>query len=82
MQPEDLHLLYIRSDDGANLIPLDAVATWEASLGPQAVNHLNQFTSVTISFNLIPARRFKSATAMAKKLPQQFSESVCASAAD
>src|SRR6266542_2654304 len=27
---------------------------WKPSLGPQAVNHLNQFTSVTIFFNLKP----------------------------
>ncbi|MGE5608696.1 MAG: efflux RND transporter permease subunit, partial [Bacillota bacterium] len=52
--PEDLRLLYVRSDDGKNLVPLSAVATWEPTLGPQAVNHLNQFTSVTLNFNLIP----------------------------
>jgi len=53
-RPEDLGLLYVRSDDGQNLIPLSAVASWEQVLGPQAVNHLNQFTSVTINFNLVP----------------------------
>ncbi|HEX2973389.1 MAG TPA: efflux RND transporter permease subunit [Tepidisphaeraceae bacterium] len=52
--PEDLRLLYVRSDDGNNLIPLSAVATWEPMLGAQTVNHLNQFTSVTLNFNLIP----------------------------
>jgi len=52
--PEDLKLLYVRSDDGKNLVPLSAVATWEAVLGPQVVNHLNQFTSVTISYNPMP----------------------------
>ncbi len=52
--PEDLGLLYVRSDDGKNLIPLSAVATWEESVGPQSVNHLNQFTSVTISFDVMP----------------------------
>jgi len=53
-QPEDLGLLYVRSDDGRNLIPLSAVARWKQVLGPQAVNHLNQFTSVTLNFNLMP----------------------------
>ena len=53
-QPEDLGLLYVRSDDGKNLVPLSAVATWTSAVGPQAVNHLNQFTSVTLNFNLIP----------------------------
>jgi HAE1 family hydrophobic/amphiphilic exporter-1 len=52
--PEDLSLLWVRSDDGQNIVPLSAVATWESTTGPQAVNHLNQFTSVTINFDLVP----------------------------
>lgn len=52
--PEDLSLLYVRSDDGNRMVPLSAVATWEPTVGPAAVNHLNQFTSVTINFNLMP----------------------------
>lgn len=52
--PESLSLLYIKSDDGRNLVPLNALVTWKSSLGPQAVNHLNQFTSVTLFFNLKP----------------------------
>jgi hydrophobic/amphiphilic exporter-1 (mainly G- bacteria), HAE1 family len=53
-QPRDLSLLHIKSDDGKNLVPLNALVTWNTSLGPQAVNHLNQFTSVTLFFNLKP----------------------------
>jgi len=53
-KPEDLSLLQIRSDDGRNLIPLRELVTWNTSLGPQAVNHINQFTSVSIFFNLKP----------------------------
>lgn len=52
--PDDLARLYVRSDDGQNLVPLSALATWEPTVGPQAVNHLNQFTSVTINFNVMP----------------------------
>jgi hydrophobic/amphiphilic exporter-1 (mainly G- bacteria), HAE1 family len=52
--PEDLSLLHIKSDDGKNLVPLSALVTWKPSIGPQAVNHLNQFTSVTLFFNLKP----------------------------
>lgn len=52
--PDDLDLLYVRSDNGEDLVPLSAVATWEETVGLQAVNHLNQFTSVTINFNLVP----------------------------
>ncbi|HME60701.1 MAG TPA: efflux RND transporter permease subunit, partial [Candidatus Binatia bacterium] len=59
---EDLALLYIKSDDGKRLVPLDAVVTWKKSLGPQAVNHLNQFTSVTLFFNLKPGVAIGDAT--------------------
>ena len=52
--PEDLGLLHIRTDDGTRLVPLSALVTWKPTLGPQAVNHLNQFTSVTLFFNLKP----------------------------
>ena len=60
--PDDLKLLYIKSDDGQRLIPLPAVATWKEDLGSQSVNHINQFTSVTISFNLVPGRTSATAT--------------------
>jgi HAE1 family hydrophobic/amphiphilic exporter-1 len=53
-KPEDLSLLHIKSDDGQSLVPLSALVTWKSTLGPQSVNHLNQFTSVTIFFNLKP----------------------------
>ena len=44
-----------QSDDGKHLVPLSALVDLEdRSLGPQAVNHLNQFTSVTFNFNLMP----------------------------
>ena len=38
----------------SNLVPLRAVTRTSQVVGPQAVNHLNQFTSVTINFNLLP----------------------------
>lgn len=60
--PDDLSLLYIRSDDGKRLVPLDALIHWRTSLGPQAVNHLNQFTSMTIFFNLKPGVAIGDAT--------------------
>src|SRR5262245_19663595 len=44
-EPGDLSLLYIRSDDGQRMVPLSAVVSWKPTVGPQAVNHLNQFTS-------------------------------------
>jgi hydrophobic/amphiphilic exporter-1 (mainly G- bacteria), HAE1 family len=53
-RPEDLGLLYIRSDDGRNMVPLRELVAWNTTLGPQSVNHLNQFTSMSIFFNLKP----------------------------
>jgi HAE1 family hydrophobic/amphiphilic exporter-1 len=52
--PEDLGKLYIKSDDGQRMVPLNAVTSWHPIIGPQAVNHINQFTSVTMFFNLKP----------------------------
>jgi len=39
---------------GSNLVPMRAVTSVKEIVGPQAVNHFNQFTSVTINFNLLP----------------------------
>jgi len=61
-KPDDLSLLYIKSDDGKNLVPLSTLVTWKPTLGPQSVNHLNQFTSVTIFFNLKPGVAIGDAT--------------------
>jgi len=60
--PEDLSLLYIKSDDGQRLIPLKELVTWRSTLGPQTVNHLNQFTSMTLFFNLKPGVALGNAT--------------------
>src|SRR6266699_2542639 len=38
----------------ASLVPLRVVTSTKEVIGPQAVNHLNQFTSVTFNFNLLP----------------------------
>jgi HAE1 family hydrophobic/amphiphilic exporter-1 len=59
---EDLSLLYIRSDDGQRLVPLNELVTSKSTLGPQVVNHLNQFTSMTLFFNLKPGVALGDAT--------------------
>ena len=61
-KPEDISLLYIKSDDGRNLVPLNELVTWRTVLGPQTVNHFNQFTSMTLSFNLNPGVALGDAT--------------------
>ncbi len=70
----DLEKIYVRSGNG-RLVPLTAVASWTPTLGPQSVNHINQFPAVTIFFNLAPgavigdAAKFVEKTAAAS-LPQ------------
>ncbi len=68
---EDLSLLYIKSDDGRNLVPLKSLVRWRTSVGPQAVNHLNQFTSVTFFFNLKPGVAVGDATAFVERAAQE-----------
>jgi hydrophobic/amphiphilic exporter-1 (mainly G- bacteria), HAE1 family len=60
--PEDLSLLYIKTDDGQRMVPLKELVTWKSTLGPQTVNHLNQFTSMTLFFNLKPGVALGDAT--------------------
>jgi HAE1 family hydrophobic/amphiphilic exporter-1 len=61
-KPEDLSLLYIKSDDGKRLVPLSELVRWKQTLGPQVVNHLNQFTSMSLFFNLKPGVALGDAT--------------------
>src|SRR5205823_5389935 len=75
--PGDLNNLYVRSNNGgtangggittttgtaADLVPLRAVTSTSQVVGPQAVNHFDQFTSVTINFNLLPGEAIGDAT--------------------
>ncbi len=51
--PVNLNDVYIRAAQG-KIIPLSAIAHYEPSTAPLAVNHQGQYPSVTISFNLAP----------------------------
>ena len=53
-QPEDLSQLYVKADNNVTLVPLRAVTNSGQKVGLQSVNHYNQFTSVTINYNLKP----------------------------
>lgn len=46
--------LWMRSSISKDLVPMGAVAEWEEGIGPSSVNHIDQFPSVTINFNLAP----------------------------
>ncbi|MEG1689658.1 MAG: MdtB/MuxB family multidrug efflux RND transporter permease subunit [Hafnia sp.] len=43
--------LYLTSSDGKN-VPLNTIATIEERLGPLSINHVDQFPSTTVSFNV------------------------------
>ena len=73
--PEDLSKLYIKSDDGQRMIPLSAVTSWHPVIGPQAVNHINQFTSVTMFFNLKPGYAIGQATQFVETSAKQILQS-------
>ena len=45
-----------------SLVPLRAVTSVKEVVGPQGVNHFDQFTSVTINFNLLPGVAIGDAT--------------------
>ena len=67
----------VTTGTSSNLVPLRAVTRTKQTVGPQAVNHFDQFTSVTINFNLLPgvaigdAKTFidKAASEVRGKLP-------------
>jgi HAE1 family hydrophobic/amphiphilic exporter-1 len=62
-----LQKLYIRSTSGS-LIPLSTVARTRSSVGPLLINHLGQFPSVTLSFNLKPNVALSAGVDQVKKL--------------
>jgi HAE1 family hydrophobic/amphiphilic exporter-1 len=50
--PSTLQMLYIRSPQSGDTIPLAALTRIESGVGPLTVNHSGQLPSVSISFNL------------------------------
>lgn len=66
-KPQDLEKIYVRSSDGRTLVPISSVARWSEVLGPQSVNHINQFPSVTIFFSLVPGTVIGDATKFVEK---------------
>jgi len=53
--PEGLNAIYLRSTNGGPVVPLSAIAHYQPTTAPIAVNHQGQFPSVTLSFNLAPS---------------------------
>ncbi len=51
LDPSVMSRLYVNSSSG-QLMPLAGLARIEQNVGPQAVSHVGQFSSVTVSFNV------------------------------
>jgi HAE1 family hydrophobic/amphiphilic exporter-1 len=66
----DLGLLQVRSKAG-QLVPLDAIAGFDRSAGPSAVNHQGQLQAITLSFNLAPGVPLGTAAKRIKQLQQR-----------
>ena len=60
--PTSLQDVYIRTAKG-KVVPLSAIASYEANTAPLSVNHQGQYPSVTISFNLAPGVALSDASA-------------------
>jgi HAE1 family hydrophobic/amphiphilic exporter-1 len=71
--PSLLHRLYIRTGTGL-LVPLDTVAHLRTDVGPLLINHLGQFPSVTLSFNLKPGVALNQAVDAVKKESRTFTD--------
>ncbi len=65
--PAALSMLYVQAT-GNKLVPLSAVATTRAGVGPQSINHISQLPSVTLSFNLKPGVALGDAAARVQDL--------------
>ncbi|MFO1381504.1 MAG: efflux RND transporter permease subunit [Chitinivorax sp.] len=66
----DLGLLRVRAGNGT-LVPLDAIARFDRSVGPSAVNHQGQLQAITLSFNLAPGVPLGSAATHIEQLQRQ-----------
>jgi multidrug efflux pump len=64
--PTALDKLYISGTTGIQ-VPLSAIAHFETSNTPTAINHQGQFPAVTFSFNLDPGTSLEQATAIIEK---------------
>ncbi|HKZ11201.1 MAG TPA: efflux RND transporter permease subunit [Rhodanobacteraceae bacterium] len=64
--PAALNTLRVRSTSG-QMIPISAIAHQEAGVAPAQIMHLNQMTSMSLSFNLAPGSNLGEATQQIRK---------------
>jgi len=69
--PQGLDGIYLHATNGSAMIPLNAVAHYEPTTAPIAVNHQGQFPSVTLSFNLVPGFALSDAVKAIQQMEQK-----------
>jgi len=69
--PLGLDGIYLHATNSSAMIPLSAVAHYEPTTAPIAVNHQGQFPSVTLSFNLVPGFALSDAVKAIQQMEQQ-----------
>jgi multidrug efflux pump len=69
--PRDLDMIYLRATNSPVVVPLSAVARYEPTTAPIAVNHSGQFPSVTLSFNLTPGVALSDAVKAIQQMQQR-----------
>jgi multidrug efflux pump len=66
--PQGLSQIYLHATNSSAMVPLGAIARYEPTVAPIAVNHTGQFPSATISFNLAPGLSLGDATRQINQL--------------
>ena len=69
--PAGLDAIYLHATNGTAVVPLSAVAKFQPTTAPIAINHQGQFPSVTISFNLGPGMALSDAVKAIKQMEQR-----------
>jgi len=69
--PQGLDGIYLHSTNSSAMVPLSAVAHYEPTTAPIAVNHQGQFPAVTLSFNLVPGFALSDAVKAIQQMEQQ-----------
>lgn len=70
-EPETLNEIWLRNPSNSELVPLSATMEWDEGLGATSVNHINQFPSVTVSFNLAPGVPLETALTKLSQFTQE-----------
>jgi multidrug efflux pump len=69
--PQGLNAIYLRATNSNLMVPLNAIAHYEPTTAPIAVNHQGQFPAVTLSFNLAPGIALSDAVKTIQQMEQK-----------